>query len=60
MGGRVHRGSQAWNTGNTRHAGSSDQVWHASPELVCATVSTKLGQGLQLEFWSSRVKGTVL
>lgn len=30
MGGWVDRGSQAWNAGDTRHAGSSDQVGHAS------------------------------
>lgn len=31
VGGWVDGGSQAWNTGNTGHAGSSDQVGHASP-----------------------------
>lgn len=42
MGGWVDRGSQAWNAGDTRHAGSSDQVGHASSQLVYATTSTKL------------------
>lgn len=35
----IDRGSQVWNTGNTRHAGSSDQVGHASPKFVYVTTS---------------------
>lgn len=31
------RGRQALNAGNTWHAGSADQVGHASPELVYTT-----------------------
>ena len=34
----IDRGSQGWNTGDARHAGSSDQVGHASPQFVYITI----------------------
>lgn len=62
MGGWVDRGSQAWNAGDTRHAGSSDQVGHASSQLVYATTSTKLIRYCRCQvsiffFWLFKVLG---